>query len=126
MHRAPRLYLGDILGAITQIREYTSTLDHDSFRQCRKTQDGVVRNLEIVGEAPGCLPESIKMNATDIEWLKIVGLRNILENTHPAFFIHRQQCRQDIIIWIIIKFCGKDHRGTQVSLNNTGARNHLN
>jgi uncharacterized protein with HEPN domain len=126
MHRDPRLYLDDILGAITQIREYTSTLYYDSFRQDRKTQDVVVGNLEIVGETPGRLPESIWMNATDIEWLKIVVMRNILENTHSAFFIHRQQCRQDIIIWIIIKFCGKDHRGTRMSLNNTGARNHLN
>ncbi len=96
MQRDPRLYLDDILGAITQIREYTSTLGYDSFSQDRKTQDVGVGNLEIVGEAPGRLPESIWMNATDIEWLKIVGLRNILENTHPAFFIHRQQCRQDI------------------------------
>ena len=45
MHRDPRLYLDDILEAITQIREYTTTLDYDSFSQDRKTQDAVVRNL---------------------------------------------------------------------------------
>ena len=82
MHRDPHLYLDDILGAITQICEYTSTLDYDSFSQDRKTQDAVVRNLEIIGEAAGRLPESIKMNATGIEWRKIVGLRNIIAHEY--------------------------------------------
>jgi uncharacterized protein with HEPN domain len=82
MHRDPRLYLDDILGAITQIHEYTSTLDYDSFSQDRKTQDAVVRDFEIVVEAAGRLPESIKMNTTDIEWHIIVGLRNILAHDY--------------------------------------------
>ena len=43
------------------------------FTLNRKTQDAVVRNLEIIGEAAGRLPESIKAVATDIEWRKIVG-----------------------------------------------------
>jgi uncharacterized protein with HEPN domain len=38
----------------------------------------VVRNLEIIGEAASRSPESIKAGAADIEWRKIVGLRNIL------------------------------------------------
>jgi len=94
MHRDPRLYLDDILEAITQIREYTTTLDYDSFSQDRKTQDAVARNLEIIGEAAGRLPESIKMNATGIEWRKIVSLissRKIPESkpiTGDAIFIH--------------------------------------
>ncbi|MFO8085004.1 MAG: DUF86 domain-containing protein [Desulfobacterales bacterium] len=95
MHRDPRLYLDDILGAITQIREYTSTMDYDSFSQDRKTQDAVVRNLEIIGEAAGRLPESIKMNATAIEWRKIVGLRNIL--AHEYFGVSLP------VVWDVVK-----------------------
>jgi uncharacterized protein with HEPN domain len=37
-----------------------------------------VRNLEIIGEAAGQLPESIRSEASEIEWRKIVGIRNIL------------------------------------------------
>ena len=82
MRRDPRLYLDDILDAITQIQEYISGVDYDKFTQDRKTQDAVVRNLEIIGEAAGRLPESIKAGAADIEWRKIVGLRNILAHEY--------------------------------------------
>jgi uncharacterized protein with HEPN domain len=56
MPRDPRLYLDDILEAIGQIQEYTASLDYGMFAQDRKTQDAVVRNLEIIGEAAGRLP----------------------------------------------------------------------
>ena len=83
MPRDPRLHLDDILDAIGQIQEYTASLDYGMFAQDRKTQDAVVRNLEIIGEAARRLPESIRGGAPDIEWRKIVGLRNIL--THEYF-----------------------------------------
>ncbi|MGB9300985.1 MAG: HepT-like ribonuclease domain-containing protein [Anaerolineae bacterium] len=56
MPRDPRLYLDDILEAIGQIQEYTASLDYGMFAQDRKTQDAVVRNLEIIGEAAGRSP----------------------------------------------------------------------
>ena len=56
MRRDPRLYPDNILDAITQIREYISSIDYDEFTQDRITQDAVVRNLEIIGEAAGRLP----------------------------------------------------------------------
>ncbi|OIP90890.1 MAG: hypothetical protein AUK24_03695 [Syntrophaceae bacterium CG2_30_49_12] len=95
MPRDPRLYLDDILEAITQIREYTALTDYEAFAQDRKTQDAVVRNLEIIGEAAGRLPESIKVGATDIEWRKIVGLRNIL--VHEYFGISLP------VIWDVVQ-----------------------
>lgn len=60
MHRDPRLYLDDILEAIGQIREYILSMDYESFLGDRKTQDAVVRNLEIIGEAAGRLTEKRK------------------------------------------------------------------
>jgi len=67
MHRDPRLYLDDILEAIAQIQEYTSGVDYSKFTRDRRTQDAVVRNLEIIGEAAGRLPDTIKDANTDIE-----------------------------------------------------------
>ncbi|MBN1945488.1 MAG: DUF86 domain-containing protein [Bradymonadales bacterium] len=78
MPRDHRLVLDDILDAIDRIREYTLSLDLESFERDRKTQDAVVRNLEIIGEAAGHLPESIKEMTRPVEWRKIIGLRNIL------------------------------------------------
>ena len=54
MLRDFRLYLDDILEAIHQIRTYMADLD-DAFARDRKTQDAVIRNLEIIGEAAGNL-----------------------------------------------------------------------
>jgi uncharacterized protein with HEPN domain len=82
MLRDPRLYLDDILESISQIRSYISDLDFSGFVQDRKTQDAVVRNLEIIGEAAGRLPDSLKVSAPEIEWRKIVGLRNILAHEY--------------------------------------------
>ena len=75
MHRDFRLYLDDILDAIHQIQIYVEGLDEESFGSDRKTQDAVIRNLEIIGEAVGNLPNEIQDAATEIEWRKIRGLR---------------------------------------------------
>ena len=82
MHRDSRLYLDDIRGAIDHIREYNLGLDYEAFQRDRKTQDAVVRNLEIIGEAAGRLPKSLQDAAPEIEWRKITGLRNILAHEY--------------------------------------------
>jgi uncharacterized protein with HEPN domain len=78
MRRDPRLYIDDILDAISNIRDYTTGQSYEIFQQDRKTLDAVVRNLEIIGEAAGRLPDFLIATAPKIEWRKIVGLRNIL------------------------------------------------
>jgi uncharacterized protein with HEPN domain len=82
MHRDPRLYLDDILEAVGKIHEYTAGMAFAEFLENAKTQDAVIRNLEIIGEAAGRLPESIKIKNVDIEWRKIIGLRNILAHEY--------------------------------------------
>ena len=82
MHRDSRLYLDDILEAIDHIREYTLGLNYEAFQHDRKTQDAVVRNLEIIGEAAGRMPEFLRAAAPEVEWRKITGLRNILAHEY--------------------------------------------
>ncbi|MBW2427674.1 MAG: DUF86 domain-containing protein [Deltaproteobacteria bacterium] len=82
MHRDYRLFLDDILAAISKIQEYTADLDYSAFIKDSKTQDAVVRNLEIIGEAAWRLPETVRLEAPEIEWRKIVGLRNILAHEY--------------------------------------------
>jgi uncharacterized protein with HEPN domain len=78
MPRDPRLYLDDILEAVNSIHEYTVGLDLQGFSLDRKTQDAVLRNLEIIGEAASRLPEPLRQAAPEIEWRKIIALRNLL------------------------------------------------
>jgi uncharacterized protein with HEPN domain len=82
MPRDYRLYLDDILEAIGNIREYVKGMDYDAFARDKKTRDAVVRNLEIIGEAAGRLPDSIRLAVPEIEWRKIMSLRNILAHEY--------------------------------------------
>jgi uncharacterized protein with HEPN domain len=95
MRRDFRLYLDDILEAIQQIRTYSADLDEDAFKKDRKTQDAIIRNLEIIGEAAGKLPEQIQKDETKIDWRKITGLRNIL--IHEYFGINLP------IVWDVVQ-----------------------
>ena len=95
MPRDIRLYLDDMLEAIRVIREYTAGMTYDSFAADRKTIDAVVRNLEIIGEAEKKLPEKVKDEAGEIEWRKIIGLRNLL--IHEYFGISKP------VVWDIVQ-----------------------
>jgi len=44
-------YLAHILEAIERIRRYTDEIDEKAFLQDEMTQDAVIRNIEIIGEA---------------------------------------------------------------------------
>lgn len=44
-------YLGHILEAIQRILRYVEDIDEVRFLEDPKTQDAVIRNLEIIGEA---------------------------------------------------------------------------
>ena len=95
MHRDYRLYLDDILISLDRIREYTLELDREGFSSDSKTVDAVIRNLEIIGEASKNLPDAVKASSPEIEWSKIIALRNIL--THEYFGVNH------MLLWDIIQ-----------------------
>ena len=78
MPRDYRVYLDDILEAVSRIQSYTSGLTHTQFSADLKTLDAVVRNLEIIGEAIKKIPDEVRTKYPDVEWKKIAGLRDIL------------------------------------------------
>jgi uncharacterized protein with HEPN domain len=94
MPREYRQYFDDIIEAGERIAEYTSGMDEGAFREDRKTQDAVIRNLAIIGEAARSLPPHVRNQAPAIEWRKIIGLRNIL--------IHEYSGVNIAIIWDVI------------------------
>lgn len=89
------LYLEDILKAIKNINSYTKGLTYVKFKKNNLVIDGVVRNLEIIGEAVKNIPTAIKNKTSAIEWKKVAGLRDIL--THEYFGIDIE------IVWDIVK-----------------------
>ena|SRR5437868_14324610 len=77
--RDPVILLDDIMLAIQKIRRYTSQMDHAAFIRDELVIDGVVRNLEIIGEAARQLPEEFRRTHSQISWMQIAGLRNRID-----------------------------------------------
>ena len=95
MPREFKSYLMDIKISIEKIEKYTEDLSFEQFTEDELIQDGVVRNLEIIGEAVKNIPEEIKDSEQDMGWKKIAGLRDIL--IHAYFGIDVD------IVWDIVK-----------------------
>ena len=69
-------YLKDIMEAIKRIKTYSDKMDYDEFLGDIKTQDAVVRNIEIIGEAVKNISPDLKDRYETIEWKKIAGMRD--------------------------------------------------
>lgn len=95
MPREYKAYLEDILEAIRKIEKYTENISMEDFAKDELIQDGVVRNLEIIGEAVKNIPEDIKNRKSQVAWKKIAGLRDIL--IHGYFGIDVD------IVWDVVK-----------------------
>jgi len=68
-------YLADIQEAIERIQEYTKGYSFERFVDDRKTQDAVVRNLEVIGEAAKAISNALKERYPEIPWRSMAGLR---------------------------------------------------
>lgn len=77
MKKDPQIYLAHINDSIQAIRDYTKD-GKDSFFIDRKTQDAVIRNLEIIGEAVKSLPKEFTSRHESIPWKNIAGMRDQL------------------------------------------------
>jgi uncharacterized protein with HEPN domain len=72
-----RAYLLHIRDAVARILEYTRD-GRTEFLADHKTQDAVLRNLEIVGEATKNLSSPLRAKHADIPWKQIAGMRDKL------------------------------------------------
>ena len=73
-----RDYLEHILAALDRIRRYVASDGRNGFFDDEKTQDAVMRNPEIIGEAAGKLSTSFRATHAEIPWRVISGMRNRL------------------------------------------------
>ena len=85
----------DIKEAIARIMSYTSEMGYDDFVQNYKTQDAVIRNIEILGEAAKLLSDETKEQYADIPWKEIAGTRDKL--IHNYFGVNID------IVWSIVE-----------------------
>ena len=74
--RGDREFLLDIIEAIKRVELYTKGLSYQDFLQKIETQDAVVRNFEIIGEAVKNVSKTLKAKYNDIQWKEIAGMRD--------------------------------------------------
>jgi uncharacterized protein with HEPN domain len=92
--RADQDFLSDITEAIRRIRAYTAGMAYESFVADTKTQDAVIRNLEILGEATKNVSEQLQSDNPSIPWKSMTGARDRL--IHHYFGVNLD------IVWHII------------------------
>lgn len=83
-----RPYLKHILDAIDGIRDYTQQ-GQQAFMEDPKTQDAVIRKLEIIGEATKRLSDQAKSRRPEIGWREVAGLRDILIHNYMGVNLKR-------------------------------------
>ena len=88
--RSLELLVDDIWEPIEKIERYTEDMTQENFQNDEKTTDAVVRNLEIIGEAAGRLPEDFVDRNSEIEWAN-VG-RVIKKNVHDTLSVFLHFC----------------------------------
>ncbi len=78
MNKDDKIYVEHILQSIDRILKYISRKDRDSFTADHLTQDAVVRQLEIIGEATKRISMTLRNNNPDVPWSEMAGMRDIL------------------------------------------------
>jgi uncharacterized protein with HEPN domain len=73
---------------------YTDVMTYDSFLKDIKTQDAVIRNLEIIGEATKRLSSELREKHPGVPWKGMAGVRDRL--IHHYFGVNLD------IVWDII------------------------
>ena len=72
-----QVYLLHIRDAIDRILNYTQE-GRDAFLGHPMTQDAVLRNMEILGEASKRVSEPLREHAPDLPWRQMAGIRDKL------------------------------------------------
>jgi uncharacterized protein with HEPN domain len=73
-----KLRLEDILEALAKVDSYLDGMTLEAFLGDPKTQDAVIRNFGIIGEAANAVPETVRTAHPKIPWSQMRALRNLV------------------------------------------------
>ena len=89
MKRTTKLYLNDILEAISLIEDYTRGLEKVDLEKNIQLQDAVIRRFEIIGEATKNIPPSFRKKYPEIPWRDVAGFRDVLIHGYFGVDVNR-------------------------------------
>lgn len=90
-----RFYIQDMISFAGKCLAYTKGMDQQVFVTNSLVYDATLRNLELIGEAATCVPDTVRQQYPDIPWRMIIATRNRL--------IHAYLGIDDDTIWSIIR-----------------------
>lgn len=94
-YREYKDYVSDIASAIEKAEKFVKGFTLKDFKKDEKTIFAVIRALEIIGEAVGKIPNSIKKQRKEIPWKHMSGMRNKL--IHEYFGVNIK------VVWKTVK-----------------------
>lgn len=95
MKKNPKIFLTHILESIAEIENFIRNISEKEFENDTKTQDAVIRRIEIIGEATKNLPSAFKNKNPQIEWREMAGMRDKL--IHEYFGVDLD------LVWEVVK-----------------------
>ena len=90
-----KLYIKHILDAIAAIEQFIQSVEFEGFVENKLLQDGVVRELEIIGEASKKLSSDFKDSHSELPWQDMAGMRDKL--IHEYFGVDL------VVVWETVK-----------------------
>ena len=78
MERDDSVYLHHVVDASARILEYLEGVNRIQFESNHLLQDGVVRQLEIIGEAIKCVSNNLRSIYPEVRWQDAAGMRDKL------------------------------------------------
>lgn len=82
MKKDDNVYLKHILDAIERIQTYVKGKDKEKFMKEDLIQDGVIRQIEIIGEASKNLSKEFRKQYPEVPWKDISGMRDKLIHSY--------------------------------------------
>lgn len=77
-NRTDKDFLYDIQEAVRRIQIYTHEMTYKEFLEDIRTQDAVIRNIEIIGEATKKLSVGLRSQHPNVPWKEMAGARDRL------------------------------------------------